>query len=133
MQDRGYSFSQYGPTLAGEWHFYFFLKPNKWLRKEPEWTRPLWAYRMGRILPALGTNQIAGFVEYRPLTNCEKNNYTLLDGLTYNTRGCFASCAVFFSNLERSLLPTIILILRILILVCEIHPIRSQLCILSIA
>ena len=27
---------------------------------------------MGRILPALGTNQIAGFVEYRPLTNWEK-------------------------------------------------------------
>ena len=23
---------------------------------------------VGRILPALGTNQIAGFVEYRPLT-----------------------------------------------------------------
>ena len=23
----------------------------------------------GEILPALGTNQIAGFVEYRPLTN----------------------------------------------------------------
>ena len=27
---------------------------------------------MGRILPALGTNQIAGFVEYRPLTNLDK-------------------------------------------------------------
>ena len=36
--------------------------------------RSLWAGRMGRILPALGTNQIAGFVEYRPLTNWEKNN-----------------------------------------------------------
>ena len=35
--------------------------------------RPLWAGRMGRILPALGTNQIAGFVEYRPLTTWEKN------------------------------------------------------------
>ena len=31
--------------------------------------RLLWAGRMGRILPALGTNQIAGFLEYRPLTN----------------------------------------------------------------
>ena len=41
------------------------------LRKEPN---PLWAGRMGRILPALGTNHIAGFVEYRPLTNWEKNN-----------------------------------------------------------
>ena len=32
---------------------------------------------MGRILPALGTNQIdqiAGFVEYHPLTNREKIN-----------------------------------------------------------
>ena len=29
---------------------------------------------VGRILPALGTNQIAGFVEYRPLTKWEKNN-----------------------------------------------------------
>ena len=28
----------------------------------------------GEILPALGTNQIAGFVEYRPLTNWEKTN-----------------------------------------------------------
>ena len=37
--------------------------------------RLLWAGRMGRILPALGTNQIAGFVEYRPLTNWEKNNH----------------------------------------------------------
>ncbi len=27
-----------------------------------------------RIPPAPGTNQIAGFVEYRPLTNKEKNN-----------------------------------------------------------
>ena len=35
--------------------------------------RPLWAGRMGRILPALGTNQIAGFLEYRPLTTWEKN------------------------------------------------------------
>ena len=37
--------------------------------------RLLWAGRMGRILPALGTNQIAGFLEYRPLTNWEKNNH----------------------------------------------------------
>ena len=29
---------------------------------------------MGRTLPAVGTNQIAGFVEYRPLTDWEKNN-----------------------------------------------------------
>ena len=50
----------------------FFLKPNKWLWKEPEY---LWAGRMGRILPTLGTNQIAGFVEYRLLTNWEKNKY----------------------------------------------------------
>ena len=28
-QDKGHSFSQYGLT------FYFFLKPNKWLQKEP--------------------------------------------------------------------------------------------------
>ena len=34
--------------------------------------RLLWAGRMGRILPALGTNHIAGFEEYRPLTNWEK-------------------------------------------------------------
>ena len=34
--------------------------------------RWLWAGRMGRILPALGTNRIVGFVEYRPLTNGEK-------------------------------------------------------------
>ena len=26
-------------------------------------------YGMGKILPALGTNQIAGFVEYYPLMN----------------------------------------------------------------
>ena len=34
--------------------------------------RPLWAGRMGEILSALGTDQIAGFVEYRPLTNWGK-------------------------------------------------------------
>ena len=28
---------------------------------------------MGITLPALGTNQIAGFVEYRPLMNWEKD------------------------------------------------------------
>ena len=28
----------------------------------------------GRILPVLETNQIAGFVEYHPLTHREKNN-----------------------------------------------------------
>ena len=46
---------------------------------------PLWAGQIGRILTALGTNQIdqiAGFVEYHPLTNREKINnvisYTLL-------------------------------------------------------
>ena len=27
----------------------------------------------GKIPPALGTNQIAGFVEFRPLTHWEKN------------------------------------------------------------
>ena len=27
----------------------------------------------GKIPPAPGTNQIAGFVEFRPLTHCEKN------------------------------------------------------------
>ena len=68
-QDTGHSFSQYGPTLAGEQHFYSFLKPNKWLQKEPD---PLWVGRMGRILPALGTNQIAGFVEYHLLMHWEK-------------------------------------------------------------
>ena len=68
-QDTGHSFSQYGPTLAGEQHFYSFLKPNKWLRKEPD---PLWVGWMGRILPALGTNQIAGFVEYHLLMHWEK-------------------------------------------------------------
>ena len=35
--------------------------------------RPLWAGRMGTILPALGTNQIARFVEYRPPMTWEKN------------------------------------------------------------
>ena len=71
-------------TDLGWWiTFLFFLKPSKWLRKEPD---PLWAVRMGRILPALGTNQIAGFVEYRPLTNWEKNyvrscRYILLDNV----------------------------------------------------
>ena len=29
----------------------------------------------GKILPAPGTNQIAGFVEFRPLTHREKNKY----------------------------------------------------------
>ena len=28
-QDRGYSFSQYSPTLVGEWNFYFFSKKIK--------------------------------------------------------------------------------------------------------
>ena len=27
--------------------------------------------------------------------------YTLFDGLTYNTRGCFASCVVFFRATKR--------------------------------
>ena len=34
----------------------------------------------GRLVPAVGTNQIAGFVEYRPLTNWEKNNEYHLEG-----------------------------------------------------
>ena len=29
----------------------------------------------GKILPAPGTNQIAGFVEFRPLTHREKKKY----------------------------------------------------------
>ena len=29
----------------------------------------------GKILPAPGTNQITGFVEFRPLTHWEKNKY----------------------------------------------------------
>ena len=29
----GTVFFQYGPTLAGEEHFYFFLKPNKWCER----------------------------------------------------------------------------------------------------
>ena len=32
----------------------------------------------GKIPPAPGTNQIAGFVEFRPLTHWEKNNNRLL-------------------------------------------------------
>ena len=34
----------------------------------------------GRLVPAVGTNQIAEFVEYRPLTNWEKNNEYHLEG-----------------------------------------------------
>ena len=79
-QDTGHSFSQYRPTLAGEQHFYSFLKPNKWLRKEPD---PLWVSQIGRILPTLGTNQIAGFVEYHLLMHWEKNRTRYLPSYYY--------------------------------------------------
>ena len=49
-----------------------------------------------KIPPAPGTKQIAGFSSSCPLTSQEKNKYTLFDGLTYNTRGYFVSCAAFF-------------------------------------
>ena len=51
----------------------WFKKASKKTSKYFSGYCPLWAGQMGRILPTLGTNQIAGFVEYHLLMNWEKN------------------------------------------------------------
>ena len=62
-----------------------------------------WAGRMGRILPAHGTNQIAGFVEYRPLTNWEKNNVSYCNLTNVSIEYLFCHC--YFSHHAKSASP----------------------------
>ena len=52
---------------------------------------------MGRILPAIETNQIAGFVEYRPLTNWEKINWN-----THEDRIFFLQNVPYTDNWSRT-------------------------------
>ena len=42
------------------------------------------AGKIVKKLPALGTNQIAGFGEFRPLTSLEKNTWQLFDEVEQN-------------------------------------------------
>ena len=50
-----------------------------------------WALRENNALQL--TNMSARYIGYK---HKQYNKYTLLDGLTYNTSGYFASCVVFF-------------------------------------